>query len=188
MVLASLLTKKFNRECIILEKAEKLQDHPKAHYLGFRTCEILSELDPSLRNALEAQLPDSDLWNSYVYTRGILVEPFARVRHFSKVDLERYKERFTTAFPAHLAQNKLTKVLLEQLETGREERVCRFATEYMGHDYEDQSRRVIVQAKQKKGAESTGLVIECDALIGADGVGSRLRRNIGIQLSGQKSK
>ena len=107
--------KKFNRECLILEKSDKLQDHPKAHYLGFRTCEILSELDPSLKEALEAQLSDCELWNSYAYTRGILNQPFARVKHFDRADLARYKERFTTAFPAHLAQNKLSKVLLDQL-------------------------------------------------------------------------
>ena len=90
MVLASMLSNKFNRECLILEKADKLQDHPKAHYLGFRTCEILSELDPSLKEALEAQLSDCELWNSYAYTRGILNQPFARVKHFDRADLDRY--------------------------------------------------------------------------------------------------
>ena len=45
----ALILNKFNKRCLILERDSQLQNHPKAHYLGFRTCEILSDLDPSLR-------------------------------------------------------------------------------------------------------------------------------------------
>ena len=87
MVLASILSNKFNRDCVILERANELQDHPKAHYLGFRTCEILSDLDPRLEQALEAQLDSIDQWKSYDYTRGILDKPFARVNHLQPQDI-----------------------------------------------------------------------------------------------------
>lgn len=48
MVLATMLQNRFGRKCIVLERADQLQNHPKAHYLGFRTCEILGDLDPRL--------------------------------------------------------------------------------------------------------------------------------------------
>ena len=83
IVLATILRNKFHRSCMILERASKLQDHPKAHYLGFRTCEILSDLDPRIEDALETQLKELEDWKSYDYTRGILDEPFARVNHLS---------------------------------------------------------------------------------------------------------
>ena len=66
-----------------MERASKLQDHPKAHYLGFRTCEILSDLDPQIETALREQLAELEDWKSYDYTRGILDEPFARVNHLT---------------------------------------------------------------------------------------------------------
>ena len=43
MVLSRMLNR-FNVKTIVLEKRSSLQNHPKAHYLSFRTCEILEDL------------------------------------------------------------------------------------------------------------------------------------------------
>jgi 2-polyprenyl-6-methoxyphenol hydroxylase-like FAD-dependent oxidoreductase len=43
MALKAMLDK-FRVHSIIVEKHPSLQQHPKAHYLSFRTCEILSDL------------------------------------------------------------------------------------------------------------------------------------------------
>ena len=43
MVLSRMLAK-FNVPNVVLEQSPALQDHPKAHYLSFRTCEILEDL------------------------------------------------------------------------------------------------------------------------------------------------
>ena len=89
MTLAATLSR-FNKESIILEKGSKLQDHPKAHYLSFRTCEILSDLDPNLKAALDDELTKLDHWKSYDYTRKVLAKPFARVEHFTAESIVRF--------------------------------------------------------------------------------------------------
>jgi 2,4-dichlorophenol 6-monooxygenase len=43
MVLSRMLSK-FGIENRVLEKYPSLQNHPKAHYLSFRSCEILKDL------------------------------------------------------------------------------------------------------------------------------------------------
>ena len=43
MVLSAMLTH-FRVDNTIIDKAHSLQDHPKAHYISFRTCEILKDL------------------------------------------------------------------------------------------------------------------------------------------------
>ena len=102
MTLALTLAR-FNKRSIILEKDVKLQDHPKAHYLSFRTCEILSDLDQSLKSALEDELTKLNHWKSYDYTRSVLSKPFARVEHLSEDNIAKFQRDFTYAFPAHLS-------------------------------------------------------------------------------------
>jgi len=43
MILSRMLSK-FGVENKVLEKYPSLQNHPKAHYLSFRSCEILKDL------------------------------------------------------------------------------------------------------------------------------------------------
>jgi 2-polyprenyl-6-methoxyphenol hydroxylase-like FAD-dependent oxidoreductase len=61
-----LMLDKFKINSLILEKQQEMQQHPKAHYLSFRTCEILSDL--GLGKNLASQLDSLDRWNSYAYT------------------------------------------------------------------------------------------------------------------------
>jgi 2,4-dichlorophenol 6-monooxygenase len=51
MVLSKMLSK-FGIDNVLLEKQDRMQDHPKAHYLSFRTSEILADL--GLKNELES--------------------------------------------------------------------------------------------------------------------------------------
>ena len=94
---------RFNKESVILERDHKMQDHPKAHYLSFRTCEILSDLDSRLRDALNEELVKLDHWKSYDYTRSVLSNSFARVEHLSRESIEKFQSQFTHAFPAHFS-------------------------------------------------------------------------------------
>ena len=112
MVLATILSK-FNTHCMILEKNAQLSDHPKAHYLSFRTCEILADLDPSLKAKLESQLDKVDHWKSFNYTRHALAEPFASVQHLTSSDIYKFQEYFTYAYPSHFPQNRLNAALHE---------------------------------------------------------------------------
>ena len=81
--------------------------------------------------------------------------------HFSRSDIARYKESFTTAFPAHLSQNKLSKVLLETI--GAE--MCMFGTEYSEHSeivaengIDGARKRILVKANRRKRGKADQLV------------------------------
>ncbi len=53
MVLSAILNH-FKIDNKIIERQQKIQDHPKAHYISFRTCEILKDL--GLHHPLEDKL------------------------------------------------------------------------------------------------------------------------------------
>jgi 2-polyprenyl-6-methoxyphenol hydroxylase-like FAD-dependent oxidoreductase len=74
MVLSKMLSK-FGVDNVLLEKKDEMQSHPKAHYLSFRTSEILADL--GLHKELVAQLDHVNHWNHFSYTRGVLSEPFS---------------------------------------------------------------------------------------------------------------
>jgi 2-polyprenyl-6-methoxyphenol hydroxylase-like FAD-dependent oxidoreductase len=83
-----LMLDKFNIDSLIMERQNEMQQHPKAHYLSFRTCEILSDL--GLGKNLSAQLKSLSRWNSYTYTTHVLADPIAVVRHFDSADLAEF--------------------------------------------------------------------------------------------------
>jgi 2-polyprenyl-6-methoxyphenol hydroxylase-like FAD-dependent oxidoreductase len=71
----SLMLNKFKIPNIILERSLSIScniqyilivlEHPKAHYLSFRTCEILKDL--GLGNELEERLKSIDEWATFNY-------------------------------------------------------------------------------------------------------------------------
>jgi hypothetical protein len=77
---------KFNVPNVVLEQSSSLQDHPKAHYLSFRTCEILEDLLED--NFLKDQLQRYTEWNRFDYCNSVASKPFAKVKHFDKENFE----------------------------------------------------------------------------------------------------
>ena len=67
MVLSRLL-QKFKINNIVLEKHHQLSHHPKAHYLSFRTCEILEDLLEEDNNFIYDQMGRTQEWNKFLYT------------------------------------------------------------------------------------------------------------------------
>jgi hypothetical protein len=72
---------KFKVPNIVIEQSHALQDHPKAHYLSFRTCEILEDLLED--NFLSDQMKRHTEWNKFDYCNSVVAKPFARVEHFA---------------------------------------------------------------------------------------------------------
>ena len=107
MVLSRMLTK-FKVPNVVLEQSSALQDHPKAHYLSFRTCEILEDLLED--SFLSDQLQRYAEWNRFDYCNSVASKPFARVKHFDKEDFDKWT-KFSYSFPSHYSQNKLNKKL-----------------------------------------------------------------------------
>ena len=151
--------------------------------MSFRSCEILSDLDPRLKQQLEDQLRELELWKNYDYTRGVLDPAFARVEHLSPASIIDYQRHFTSAYPSHFSQNKLTQVLTEVMLDHDKPTEVLFGSAYKQHIVSSDGLKV-----EAIGPDGQLQMIECEALVGADGVGSQVRKNIGVALHGQKSK
>ena len=81
MVLSSMLTS-FRISNMIVERSNgSLQQHPKAHYIGFRTCEILKDL--GLGHHLEERFESIDHWSHFNYKSQVIGgTDYGRVNHF----------------------------------------------------------------------------------------------------------
>lgn len=99
MVLSRMLTK-FNVSNIVIEQRQALQNHPKAHYLSFRTCEILEDLLND--NFLTEQMKRYEEWNKFDYCNSVVGKPFARVKHFEESDIAKWS-KFSYSFPSHFS-------------------------------------------------------------------------------------
>lgn len=88
-------------------------DHPKAHYISFRTCEILKDL--GLHKPLEDRLDKIEHFTTFNYATHVLGgKLYGRVNHFDKSNegrfisdykpiLDSYKQHFTYAYPNHFS-------------------------------------------------------------------------------------
>jgi 2-polyprenyl-6-methoxyphenol hydroxylase-like FAD-dependent oxidoreductase len=164
---------KFRINSVIIERQKELQQHPKAHYLSFRSCEILKDL--GLGKNLEDQLKRLDQWNHYSYTTHVLARPISLVRHLTLSDIAAFQQQFTYAFPSHYSQHRLNRDLYQALDS----KEVHFGTGYEGHKVE--SERVTVQT-------NSGKTVDCRLVVAADGVKSKVRQNVGIEMRGKKSK
>ena len=168
LVLSRMLTK-FGVSNAVIERFASHQDHPKAHYLSFRTCEILQDLldDPFLDQQIERHRE----WNRFLYCSTIQGElPFAAVTHFTEKDVPSWSQ-FSYANPSHYSQNRLVdKLKLAEVKHN---------LAYCGHTQSVDG--VTVQTEE-------GTQIDCQVLVGCDGVRSKVRRDIGSQMQGQHGK
>lgn len=108
MVLSRMLSK-FKVPNIVLEQSSALQDHPKAHYLSFRTCEILEDLLEGDK-FLSDQIKRYTEWNRFDYCNSVVQKAFAKVKHFDASNFEEWKQ-LSYSYPSHYSQNKLNKKL-----------------------------------------------------------------------------
>ena len=80
MITSAMLTH-FKIDNAIIDRASHLQDHPKAHYISFRTCEILKDL--GLGGPLEEKLESIEYWSKFNYKSHVLGgHSLGRVDHF----------------------------------------------------------------------------------------------------------
>ena len=70
---------------MLIERSSVQQDHPKAHYIGFRTCEILKDL--GLGHHLEKRFQSIETWTNFNYKSNVVGgKTYGRVNHFEWYD------------------------------------------------------------------------------------------------------
>ncbi|TNV72417.1 hypothetical protein FGO68_gene14059 [Halteria grandinella] len=188
----SIILNKLNVPNIIAEKYPSLQEHPKAHYISFRTCEILKDLE--LGHEFEETLQSMPRWAKYNYQTYVIGgKVYAEVDHFNNYKkamglpndtdvLADFRERFTYAYPNHFPQHKLNSLLLRKLKEQNSTILTNHA--YKGHKKLEDRVQVDIEDREL----GKVIQVECRHLVGADGVKSRVREDLGIQLRGQKGK
>lgn len=152
----------------ILEKQPKFSVHPSAHYLHSRTLEIMRDigLDSVIYNAS----PPLDHWKKHIYCYKLVEKVYQQHDHFRGPRLEILK-KYSDLMPTHLAQNKLVKLLHENLPESVE---LKFDEEV--NFIHQKADSVIV--KTVHGNEYEG-----DYLIGCDGAASVIRTMLHINMS-----
>jgi 2,4-dichlorophenol 6-monooxygenase len=131
-----------------------LAEHPKAHYISFRSSEILKDL--GLSHELQDRVQSMSQWSSYNYQTHVLGgRHYGRVDHFKNYQqmtgtqghdpLSDFRDKFTYAFPNHFPQHSLNALLLKSLR--EQDNTPIFNHEYVSH--QKTQRGVNIQVKDR---------------------------------------
>ena len=211
-MLTSALLNHFKIENKLIERASQLQDHSKAHYISFRTCEILK--DVGVHAQLEQKLEEVDQWSRFNYKSHVIGgDTLGRVNHF-KFSLQKIKQAYPSnpclkeveslktladyhallkAYQASPMDGGFTYTYPNHFSQNRMTKILLsklqsqsqpidFSTEYLGFTYSDDGQ-ILVDLKD---SDSATTQIKCKYLIGTDGVRSKVRKHIDGQMFGNK--
>ena len=188
----SSLLSKFKVDHLVIEKEEKIPDHPKAHYLSPRTIEIMNYFDTFRYNEgksiLENNLNNLNYWRHYRYC-GYLLDSdsyYGEIDHFQpdpKAKLE-YINEISNAYPMHIGQNKLNKLLYNNNKGGdRNENFIK------GQNFEsfNYNKNEDIYEIYSKDNNNTNLLAKSKFIVACDGSHSRVRKLLNIKSKGDKN-
>jgi 2-polyprenyl-6-methoxyphenol hydroxylase-like FAD-dependent oxidoreductase len=190
LAFSSLLTK-FKVNHLVLEKEEKIPDHPKAHYLSPRTIEIMNYFDTFRydegKSILENNLNNLNYWSHYRYCGYLLDRDsyYGEIDHFQpdpKAKLE-YINQISNAYPMHIGQNKLNKLLYNKEGGDINENFMKG----QNFEYFDYNKNEELYEIYTKDNNSTNLVAKSKFIVACDGSHSKIRKLLNIQSKGIKN-
>ena len=187
---AALLLAKYGVPSVVLERGERLPDHPKAHCINQRTMEVFRGLgfgggtnESTLADRVKSAMPPIEQWRSFVYCSGSLLDAsslLGTVDHF-KGDHGLDPFRFSPEPVAHLPQHRLVPMLADMCD--RSPLVdLRMGQEVTGFEQTADSVRLFHRSQSdahKKTQETNGAY-----LVAADGAHSLIRKSLGIEMDG----
>ena len=164
---------------VVVERAEGLSTHPKAHELNARSIEILMSLGFTL-DALEAEASPASEAARIVFCKT-LGEEFGRIDLLdAKHDPGKYARHLRAAQPyLNLSQVELEKRLLERVRSSES------ITVLFGHQWEGGAEDAAgVTSRVLRRRDGALLRVRARYVIGADGASSRVRARAGIAMDG----
>lgn len=167
--------------CVLLERNEAPTGYPKMERCNARTMEIFRRLD-IVDEIRAAGLPADCPMDVFVVT-SLVEEPILRLPYGSvnecKADIAAHNDGTRTLEPYQLISQYTLEPLLKTIAEADSNVDVRFGNEFVRFD--DHSDRVIAHVKRADGSEET---ISGDYLVGCDGAGSRVRKQLGFKLEG----
>ena len=169
-------------QCILLERNDAPAGLPKMERCNARTMEIYRRLG-IVDEVRAAGLPAECPMDVFVVT-SLLEEPILRLPYGSvkdcKEDIAAHNDGTRTLEPYQLISQYTLEPLLKKIAESDSNIDVRFGNEFIR--FEDCGDTVIAHVKRSDG---TGKSITGDYLVGCDGGGSTVRKQLGIKLAGE---
>lgn len=166
----------------IIEKKKISTPHPQAHFINFRSMELLRCQLPSLFCSVVERTPPSYYWRDFVYCHSIVGRSYEREDHFiAKNNKKSILEASPSSF-VHLPQNVFETLLRTKVSPSQK---C-YVDDFFGYEVTDLKNN---PEKSTIIAKSSSQLIhfDCQYIIAADGANSSIRRSLDIPLEGTKA-
>lgn len=166
-----------------------INSHPAAHYINAKTFELLRPIE-GLEGRIRAAGENLDRYRYYRYVREIGGLTFQVTDQLKQEDLSLLKE-YTTKMPAHMPQNVLQRVLLEEYDRRGISDKLKLGTQVTNLQITDPRGVSLKWTQQKSTGPRQEQVnqTEHEWLVLADGFRSKLRANFtNITMIGRECK
>lgn len=165
----------------IYEKDSMLSLHPKAHYLSPRSCEILDQIGVySILKASTEHNPISN-WSFYRYCGSVLDKNsyLGEIDHFSYPDYCNYLLKISNTLPINISQHELNDILYKEIV--KKDNINYHFNSHVKRITQNINEKITIDFYNEKESE------DYDYLIGCDGPGSIVRKEIGSNLIGNNN-
>ncbi|HVU67097.1 MAG TPA: FAD-dependent monooxygenase [Ktedonobacteraceae bacterium] len=178
---ASLFLSRQGIASLLVERHQGTSIHPRARGVNGRTMELYRELglEEAIREAGKELSPSFGIYKAR--TLKEVIEPLPRRTEPHAFPGTAFFDQLSPAAGNRVTQDLLEPVLLA--EARRRGGDLRFYTEMVSFE-QDESGVTAVLRERATGTEST---VRADYMIAADGAGSRVRQQLGVEVSGRGS-
>lgn len=165
-------------DCILVERREVPETHPKAHELSARSIEILHELGIGYDELAREASPAEDA--ARILFCGTLREEFGCIDLRAEGRERKYREHLEAPMPyLNVSQVELEKLLQARIaETPR----IRLLYNHQWESFEQEAEEVSSRITNRATGET--FTLHSQYVICADGAGSRGRKALGIEMKG----
>ena len=181
----ALLLAKYGVPSLVLERENRLPEHPKAHCINHRTMEVFRGMSEGLSDEVANAMPPMEQWRSFVYCSGSLLGArslLGAVDHFKgQCGPDEIIPRNHLISPepvAHLPQHQLVPMLANRAKMLPELIDFRMNQNVIDFDMNTSSVSVTIECDGKQE------VAQGSYLVAADGAHSGIRKSLGIDMDG----
>lgn len=178
---AALMLSSYGIKNVVITKYRWLADSPRAHYVSQRTMEIVRDL--GIESEVIAKASPKEVMGDVVFCTSLTGDEIGRLPY--GMNSPRRATEYLEASPSEqcdLPQHLFEPILLSNAAARGSH--ARFDTEYLSHRQDPEG--VTVEVRDR--LTGTTYEIRCKYLVGADGAGSKVVRDLNLPMAGQMGK